>query len=79
MKEQLLDLNKTVYELCRSDSGITNLLESIGFKDIIKPGMLVTAGRFMTISKGAAMKRISLETIKQTFAEHGYKIKEEST
>lgn len=31
MKEQLLYLNKTVYELCSSDSGITKLLVAIGF------------------------------------------------
>jgi len=38
--------------------------------------MLATAGRFMTIPKGAALKKISLERIKQAFIENGYKIKE---
>jgi len=79
LKDKILDLNKTVYELCSSDSGITKLLEAAGFRDITKPGMLTTAGRFMTIPKGAKMKNFNLEAMKQTFAEHGYKIKEEST
>lgn len=79
MKDKILDLNKTVYELCSDDPGITKLLEAAGFRDITKPGMLATAGRFVTIPKGAKMKNFDLEAIKQVFAEHGYKIKEEST
>ncbi len=79
MKDKILDLNKTVYELCSSDSGITKLLEAAGFRDIANPGMLATAGRFMTIPRGVKMKNFNLEDIKQTFKEHGYKIKEEST
>jgi hypothetical protein len=78
LKDKILDLNKTVYELCSGDSGITKLLEAVGFRDIANPGMLATAGRFMTIPKGAKMKNFNLEAIKQTFEEHGYKIKEES-
>ena len=34
-----------------------NILAEIGFVDILKPGMLNTAGRFMTIPKGAAMRK----------------------
>lgn len=71
-----IDLNKTVYELCSENPQIANILAEIGFKDITKPGMLNTAGRFMTIHKGAAMKKIEIEVIKQAFLENGYEIKE---
>lgn len=72
MKE--LDLNKTVYELCSEDSKIAEILFGLGFKDITQPGMLNTAGRFMTIRKGAAMKKIDIDKIRQVFLDKGYKV-----
>lgn len=76
MVSKLVDFNKTVYDLCNEFPELKELLASIGFHDITKPGMLATAGRFMTIPKGAAMKKIALETIKKTLADHGYTVKE---
>ncbi|UZT81602.1 DUF1858 domain-containing protein [Caproicibacterium sp. BJN0003] len=75
MEDKILDLKKTVYELCAADPGIAKILEEVGFQDITKPGMLATAGRFMTIPKGAALKKIDLETVKRAFAAHGYQVK----
>lgn len=77
MKDNIINLNKTVYELCEGKPEITKILEEAGFRDITQPGMLITAGRFMTIPKGAALKKIDLEAVKRIFAEHGYQIKEE--
>ncbi len=71
-----IDLGKTVYELCSLDPAIKEILSELGFQDITKPGMLNTAGRFMTIPKGAAMKKISMENVQQAFKLHGYEIKE---
>ena len=36
--------------------------------------MLRTAGRIMTIPKGALMRKISLDAVVQTFRDHGYSI-----
>lgn len=74
MKEKILDLDRTVYELCTADPEIAGILQETGFSDVTKPGMLSTAGRFMTIPKGAGFKRIDLEGVKRVFAERGYKI-----
>ncbi len=76
MSEKVINFSKTVYELCNDNSEIADILKKIGFKDITNPGMLNTAGRFMTIPKGAAMKKIPIETIKESFINHGYEIKE---
>lgn len=38
--------------------------------------MLSTAGRFMTIPKGAAMKGIDLDAVKEALEDKGYIIKE---
>jgi selenophosphate synthetase-related protein len=74
MEKKTINLNKTIYELCSEYPDLPELLAKIGFKDITKPGMIATAGRFMTIPKGAAMKKIDLAVIEQTLADHGFEI-----
>ena len=76
MSEKTLDFAKTVYELCFENSEIAEILRDCGFSEITKPGMLNTAGRFMTIPRGAKMKGIDLEDVKGAFAKRGYAIAE---
>lgn len=71
-----LDLSKTVYELCKDDPQLVEIMKELGFDQITNPAMLNTVGRFMTIPKGAAMKGINLEKIKDTLIKKGYNIKE---
>lgn len=73
MENKIIDLNKSVYDLCNEHKDLPNILHGIGFVDIVKPGMLHTAGRFMTIKKGAALKKISLDTVKERLLQYGYK------
>ncbi len=73
---KVIYLNKSIYELTGEYPEMIEILESLGFTDITKPGMLKTAGRFMTLPKGAVLKRISLEEIKKTLIEKGFEIKE---
>lgn len=75
MEQVTIDLNETVYALCTKHPDLIGLLSALGFSDITKPGMLQSAGRFMTPVKGAALKRIPLEQIIDTLAEHGYSAK----
>lgn len=67
-----IDLNETVYTLCSKYPDLIEILSALGFTDITKPGMLQTAGQFMTPVKGAALKHIPLNQIVATLAEHGY-------
>jgi len=69
--------SQTVYQICKEYPQAAYILEEIGFIDIKKPGMLQTAGRFMTLNKGAVMKKISTETIKAAFEKYGYNYIEE--
>ncbi len=69
-----IDLTKTVYELCSKDPELIDILAEVGFRDIRLPGMLQTAGRFMTIPKGAAAKRIDMQTIQTALINRGYRI-----
>ena len=72
MERTQICLSETVYTLCAKHPELTAILSELGFPDITKPGMLQSAGRFMTLSKGAALKRIPLETIVARLAERGY-------
>lgn len=72
--EKQIDLNKSVYELCKQYPEVSQIMQEIGFKDIANPAMLNTAGRFMTIAKGAAMKNIDIGAIKHAFEEKGFKV-----
>lgn len=74
--DKILNLNDSIYDLSKQFPELIDILDGIGFHDIKKPGMLSTAGRFMTIKKGAAMKHIDLDMIKRTFSEHGFTIQE---
>ncbi|HVJ49057.1 DUF1858 domain-containing protein [Desulfitobacterium sp.] len=73
---KVIDLSKTVYEICTEDPGIIDIMKELGFEGITNPGMLNTAGRFMTLPKGAVMKKLSMEKIKDVFQSKGYQIRE---
>ena len=71
-----IDLSKTVNELCTQDPELLPILASLGFTEIVKPLMLSTVGKIMTIPKGASMRGIDLEVIRAALTAHGYEIQE---
>lgn len=75
--EKIINLNHSVHELCTVYLELMDILKDLGFKDIVKPGMLQTAGRFMTIPKGAAMKNIDIEVVKLILKDKDFIIEEE--
>ncbi len=74
--EKVIDLNKSVHDLCRDYPDVVELLRGLGFDQITNPAMLNTAGRFMTIPKGAVMKGVDLGRIKRELESKGFRIKE---
>ena len=69
-----IDFSKSLYELVSQYPEMKEIMLGIGFNEMTKPGMLQTAGRYMTIPKGAKRKKIPLETIIQAFEEAGFQI-----
>ena len=74
--EKVIDLSRSVYELCKENPEIMDTLKELGFDQITNPAMLNTAGRFMTIPKGAVMKGIDLAIIKEKLEKSGFGIKD---
>ena len=72
MTAKRIDLTKSVYDLCSEFPELVAILADMGFTDITKPGMLQSAGRFMTIPKGAMLRRRDLEELRADLAERGF-------
>lgn len=69
-----LRLDEPVFDLVTRHPEVVEIMVELGFRDIAKPGMLQTAGRFMTLSKGMKLKKIELETVRRAFGQHGFEI-----
>ncbi|MDD3823217.1 MAG: DUF1858 domain-containing protein [Sphaerochaetaceae bacterium] len=78
MEEKTIDTKKTVHALCTADPALIQVLAAIGFTEIVKPIMLSTVGKVMTLPKGAAMRGIAWDTIVQALQEQGYRIAQTS-
>lgn len=73
---KIIELNQSILSLVTMHPEIKDILFELGFKDIVKPGMLQTVGRIMTLEKGSRMQSIDLEVVKHKLTEKGYTIKE---
>lgn len=74
MKKPLY-LTQSIHALCTTYPEMMDIMVSLGFTDIVKPGMLGTAGRIMTLEKGARMKNIPMDSIIRTLSENGFEVK----
>ena len=72
--DKKIDLKKTVFELSQLHPEFLETMKELGFHDITNPAMLKTAGRFMTVPKGARMKGIPLEKFKEAFERKGFEV-----
>ena len=70
-----IDFSKTLFELVTEYPEVKQIMSELGFNAINQPGMLQTAGRYMTIPKGAQMKKTPLEQIVTAFETSGFIVK----
>jgi len=76
VEAKIVDLSQSVRDICVKYPEIKQLMINLGFTDLGKPEILQTAGRFMTIPKGAKMKNVDLELIRKSIRGLGFEIKE---
>lgn len=69
-----LDLSRNLFDLVTDYPEIKTIMAEIGFAAIEKPGMLQTAGRYMTIEKGARLKKLPLSQIVAAFEAAGFTV-----
>lgn len=74
MKEIGIDM--TVFQMIETYPETKELLIELGLTGIENPLMLRTAGKKMTLKKGAQLKKIKWENVVALFLEHGFEFKE---
>ncbi|KAA9002359.1 DUF1858 domain-containing protein [Paenibacillus spiritus] len=74
--DKVLNPDETVFDLVSRHPEAMEIMTELGFRDIAKPGMLQTAGRFMTLAKGMKMKKMEPETVYAAFRSRGFQIAE---
>ncbi|MGJ9383799.1 DUF1858 domain-containing protein [Salipaludibacillus sp. CF4.18] len=72
MKE--ISLRTSILELCTAHPDLINIMRDIGFVNITKPGMIQSAGRIMTISKGCRAMGFSVEKVSKQLEQQGFKL-----
>ncbi|NUU59259.1 DUF1858 domain-containing protein [Paenibacillus agri] len=72
--KKVLKLDESIFELVGRHPEVMEIMVELGFHDIAKPGMLQTAGRFMTLSKGIKLKKMDPDTVKLAFEQRGFKV-----
>ena len=70
----IINRSQSIYELIKEHPEIKYIMASLGFNDILKPGMLQSVGRVMTIDKGTRMKGIDIDHIIEVFKENGFQL-----
>lgn len=69
-----IDMNRTVYDLLQSYPELEDILDSLGFHEIKHKAVQNTAGRIMTIPKGAKMRSVPMADILSALHEHGFRV-----
>lgn len=71
-----ISLDQPIYELVQTEPEIIPVMVAIGLDGVTQPGLLQTAGRFMTLRKGAKMKEIQLNTLITALHNAGFEVED---
>lgn len=74
MSNKTINLKDSVYEICEKNPEIIDILVELGFESIKVAAIRASMGKFVTIPKGATMKKISLDDIIARFEEKDYQV-----
>lgn len=69
---KIININTKIKELATEYPEIKEIMKSLGFENIMNPVMLNTAGKVITLKKGAQMKDIDLNLVYQKFQQHNF-------
>ena len=69
-----IDIDTTVYQMIKNNPEIKEIMIELGFKDIVKPGLLQSVGRLMTIESGCSMRGIDFQEVQEIFKANGFEL-----
>lgn len=70
-----VSLEDTVYKIIKDHPEVKEIMIELGFDNIVKPKLLKTVGKLMTISKGCMMQGIELYKVQEMFEINGLELK----
>ena len=70
----VLNSKMSIYDMIKQYPEISDIMVELGFESIIKPGMLASMGKVMTLEKGSKMKNIEWDLIVKTFDKFGFEV-----
>ena len=73
-----INLDQSLFTLLDQYPDLIDVLYDFGFTQIKVPGMIQSAGRFMTLRKGCEMRKIDIRILVNMLNKLGYTIKEGS-
>ncbi len=73
---KIIDLNKPVADLVKENPELIDVLSEMGFTELKNKMMLASVGKVMTLTRGAAVKKLDINEIKKSLTDKGYIIKE---
>ncbi len=73
-----INLDQSLFTLLDQYPDLIDVLYDFGFTQIKLPGMIQSAGRFMTLRKGCEMKKLDIGILVNMLNKLGFTIKEGS-
>ena len=71
-----IDFNDSLANVIQSHPELLDILYDFGFTQIKAPGMLQTAGKFMTLKMGCELRKIDVSALEDHLISLGYTINE---
>lgn len=75
--EKEINLDQTLYEILNQYPELIDVFYDFGFTQIKLPGMIQTAGRFMTLKQGCELRKLDISTLIDTLLVKGYTVKKD--
>lgn len=70
-----INIDDTLSSIISEYPELLDILYDIGFTQIKVPGMIQTAGRFMTLRSGCELRKIDLSNLKELLYKNGFSLK----
>lgn len=71
-----MDFNDSLANIIKQFPELLDILYDFGFTQIKAPGMLQTAGKFMTLKMGCELRKLDISALEDLLIEKGYTINE---
>ncbi len=73
-ENKTISIDTPIFNLVEEHPDLIYIMVEIGYAEITTPKMLNTVGRYMTLKKGAKLKKLEWPRIIKKFEDNGYTV-----